>query len=989
MISNDFFKTNNELHLYANKMGLLLHTSGVLAKSRDLNEILQVLSDTAAKIIENGSAAVYLSESPKIFLGATTPALPESFPDFLRYAEIEDHPNIQKAISTKNTVILPDTQTAQLSAAEKEISEIRNLRTIIYIPLIGSKGVLGVYIVGSVGIPCAFSKPQLTLWQTLSAQAAIAIENANLYNSLQKELEQRKQSEHIQSTVYKIAESANTLKNLEDLFHSVHKNISKIMPAENFFIALYDSITDKIHFPYFIDQQDSGQEPINKTEGLTGYVFRTGKSLLVTPSIEQELLDKKEVTEIGSPATSWLGVPLKTKDSIIGVIAVQSYTENTHYWQKEKEILEYVSAQVATVIQRKQAEDERNKTLIALKESEERYRLIVENANDGIEINQNNKIIYANNRFACMLGYTNAELSKLSFDSILTENAKSELKQRDKKRQKGENLPKKYECTFYKKDKSLIYVEINYEIIQYKGAPATFAIVRDITDRKLAQAEMMRLTAAIEQAGEAFVISNPDGSILYVNPAFEQISGYKKEEILGKNPRIFKSGEHDESFYGDLWKKLINGESWRGQIVNKRKDGTNYTEDILISPVRNEKGDIIHYLAVKRDITEQLRMSEMLSQAQKMEVVGRLAGGVAHDFNNLLTVINGYSELLLKAEIPGVLNGYAEQIKNAGDRATRLTSQLLAFSKKQVIQPRVFDLNILISEQLKMLNRLLGEDVVITTLLKAQNALVRADYGQIEQVIMNIIVNARDAMPKGGKLTIETHQVDLDEEYFKTHVDSGQGTYIMLAITDNGIGMDDKIKAHIFEPFFTTKGKSGGTGLGLSIVYGIIRQSQGSVYVYSEQNKGTTFKIYLPLIDEKPADIPERKVDLTRYSGTETILLVEDDTAVQGIVEQTLTNYGYNVLTANNGEEGLFLYSRKKDVIDLILTDVIMPFMGGKELSEKLLEKTPELKIIFFSGYTDNSIINHGILHDKIEFLQKPFSSADLVNKVRMVLDKI
>jgi two-component system cell cycle sensor histidine kinase/response regulator CckA len=979
-------QVKEELHQYAEQMALLLKSNEALSKSLDMAEILQILTDSAAGIIDNGSAAVYILNDRKLYLGATTPALPPDFPEFLRDAPLDDHPHIEQVVTTESPYILPDTKSTELTDAEREVSEMRSLRTIAYIPLVGNNGVLGVFIVASVNEPRPFSEFHLTLCHTLAAQASIAIENAHLYKSLQDELEQRKQTELVQTAIYKIAESVHTTKNLKDLFRAVHEHIGVIMPAKNFYIALHDPETDLLHFEYYVDEHDPSQYPIKTTEGLTGCVFRNGTPLLVTPEFEKELLKRKEVTEIGPPAVSWLGVPLKIDDQVKGVLAVQSYSEDVRYGEKEKSILEYVSRQVASVIQRKRVEEERIEIINILKENEERYRLIVENANDGIEITQNDRILYANKRFAEMLGYTTEELNDLRISQVFTEQAAAELEERGKLRQSGEIVPKNYETTLYKKDHSIIHVEVNYETIKYKDAPATFAIIRDINERKQAEAEMARLIAAIEQAGEVFVITDTEGTIQYVNPSFEQVTGFKKDEVIGQNPRIFQSGEHDKAFYQELWDTLLRGKTWRGRIVNKKKDGTNYTEDAVISPVRDESGRTIYYAAVKRDVTEQLRTSEMLHQSQKMQIVGQLAGGIAHDFNNLLTIINGYSDLILGTEIPSRLKLPLEQIKNAGERAARLTTQLLAFSRKQIIQPKIIDLNQLVTEQIKMLRRLLGEDIEIITLLTSENVAIKADPGQIEQIVMNITINARDAMPKGGKLTIETDIKHFDKDYIKNHPGTESGQYAMLAVSDTGIGMSEAIKAHIFEPFFTTKGRDRGTGLGLATVYGIVSQNKGFIYVYSEENKGSTFKIYFPLMEQASNVLSNIEDDSDSLHGEETILLVEDDTGVRNITERTLSEYGYSVITASNGEEGFRLYNENKDKVDLLLTDVIMPLMSGKELSEKLLKENPDLKVIFFSGYTDNSIVHHGILDEGVEFIQKPYSHIDLAKRIKDIL---
>jgi PAS domain S-box-containing protein len=378
---------------------------------------------------------------------------------------------------------------------------------------------------------------------------------------------------------------------------------------------------------------------------------------------------------------------------------------------------------------------------------------------------------------------------------------------------------------------------------------------------------------------------------------------------------------------------------------------------------------------------------EQLRQSQKMEAVGRLAGGVAHDFNNLLTAITGYSELTLK-RLPGddPLRRNVEEIKRAGERAASLTRQLLAFSRKQVLQPVVMDLQAVVSDMEKMLRRLIGEDIELRTVLGGELGSIKADPGQIEQVIMNLAVNARDAMPAGGKLTIETQNVYLGEDYATRHIAVKPGAYIMMAVTDTGTGMDEQTQRRIFEPFFTTKEMGKGTGLGLSTVYGIVKQSGGNIWVYSEVSRGTTFKIYLPRVDEGAQDYKRSaEVEESLY-GTETILVAEDDERLRNLVREVLEGYSYKVLLAANGSVALSIFERQEEPVHLLLTDVIMPGMSGRELADRLTRLHPEIKTLYMSGYTDDAIVHHGVLDADTSFIQKPFDSAALARKVREVL---
>lgn len=522
----------------------------------------------------------------------------------------------------------------------------------------------------------------------------------------------------------------------------------------------------------------------------------------------------------------------------------------------------------------------------------------------------------------------------------------------------------------------------------YKGGRIEHYI--DITDQKRADAERIRLATALEQIGEGVIITDEAANIQYVNPAFEKITGFTREEVLGKNPRLLQSGKHDRTFYRELWDALIAGCVWKGRFVNKKKDGTLYKEDATISPVTNKHGNTINYVGVKRDVTREMKLEEQLRQAQKMESIGVLAGGVAHDFNNLLTTIMGNADLALmelKEDTSAQRN--VLEIQKAAQRAASLTRQLLTFSRKQIIKPAVLNLNHVVSDLEKMLRRLIGEDIDFLTAYEPEPWHVFVDPGQMEQVVMNLVVNARDAMPKGGELTIETANVELDLAYLEDHgVENTPGPYVMLAVTDTGAGIDPDIRPHIFDPFFTTKERGHGTGLGLSTVYGIVKQNKGYLWVYSEPGEGTTFKIYLPRSIEEQELLNEAVPAGEQLRGSETVLVVEDDEMLRNMAKEMLQGYGYKVILAKNGEEALKKAANHEFPIHIMLTDVVMPGMDGRELAEKIQAEITDIKILYMSGYTDNAIAHHGVLDQGLDFIQKPFSTEDLGHKVREVLDK-
>jgi nitrogen-specific signal transduction histidine kinase len=410
---------------------------------------------------------------------------------------------------------------------------------------------------------------------------------------------------------------------------------------------------------------------------------------------------------------------------------------------------------------------------------------------------------------------------------------------------------------------------------------------------------------------------------------------------------------------------------------------------LSVTPVRDSHGTITHYVGVQRDVTDSKLVAEQLRQSQKMEAIGRLAGGIAHDFNNILTIMLGNTELALEdLDAQRDCRELLQEILQTGGRAAGLTRQLLAFSRRQVLEPRILDLNAIVSESQKMLKRLIGEDVLLSTSLEPQLRKIEADPVQLEQILLNMTVNARDAMPKGGKLIIETRNIDLDPTHALTAGGEVRpGPYVMLAVTDTGAGMNEEIKSRIFEPFFTTKERGRGTGLGLATVYGIVQQSGGYIWVYSEPNHGTTFKIYLPehaAGGETAIRKPPAHKDLR---GSETLLIVEDELQVRAIARRMLEGQGYRVLEASSGEEALALARSFAEPIDLLITDVIMPGMSGKELAGAFCAARPQASVLFVSGYTDNTILQHGVLEEGVAFLQKPFSQESLAVKVRDVLD--
>jgi two-component system, cell cycle sensor histidine kinase and response regulator CckA len=673
---------------------------------------------------------------------------------------------------------------------------------------------------------------------------------------------ERKAGEQLQTALYRIAAIASSAEDPQQLFAGIHSTVSELMDARNFYLALYDAGSNLLTFPYFVDEKDKAPEPRPPIKGLTEYLLRTGQPLLATPQVFQHLVSSGEVETVGTNSVDWLGVPLKAGDTTFGALVIQSYSQNVRYGEREKEILTFVSQNVASAIQHKRSQQ-------ALRESEVRYRTLVQSAVYGIfGWSLEDRFTDVNPALVSMLGYDSAE-----------------------------------------------------EVLA------------------------LRMTQDV-----------------YLDPA-------QHKEIVDSLQTI-----------GQL--RGVEAQ-WR------RKDGKTITVRLSGRSMRADAGTAGGFEMIVEDITERRLLEDQLRQSQKMEAVGQLAGGVAHDFNNLLMVIKGNSQLLLeKLHAADSRRAGVEQIEKAAEKAASLTSQLLAFSRKQVVAFRVLDLNALLTHVEQLLRRLLGEQIELRIETKEDLGHVKADPGQVEQVILNLALNARDAMPEGGRLILQVTNEDLGEHYGTQRASVKPGRYVLLAVSDTGTGMNADILPHIFEPFFTTKPVGKGTGLGLSTVYGIVKQSGGYIWASSELGQGTTFKVYLPRVDQ-PVESPDvfRPMSGT-YRGSETVLLVEDEDGVRSLIQMVLKRNGYTVIECRNAEEALRTLEDTGLSIQLLLTDLILPRMTGRELAERVGAMRPDTRILFMSGYTDDTVLRHGVLDSKSAFLQKPFSMELLLQKVRDVLGR-
>ncbi len=679
--------------------------------------------------------------------------------------------------------------------------------------------------------------------------------------AVNRDITEQRRAERVQSAAFLISEAANRTQNLQELFRAIHEIVGGLMPARNFYVALYDPAGDLISYPYHEDEHDVVPAPHRPGRGLTELVLKRGERLLVTPERPGPERDGT-VDLVGTRSLDWLGVPLKVGERTIGMFAVQSYSRQVRYGEHEAQILQLVASQVATAIERQRLETARR--------GEQEFLRQV------IDLNPN-----------------------------------------------------------------LIFVK------------------------------------------------DWDGRFTLVNSAIAELYGAAAEDLIGKGDGAFNVNADEVAQYRrDDLEAMTTG---RPKFILEESNtdartGRQRWFQVIKVPLRSADG-APHVLGVATEITQRKELENQLRQAQKMEAVGQLAGGIAHDFNNVLTAILGYTRLLLKEpELGTRQRDDITEIEEAAQRAASLTRQLLAFSRKQVMQPTVLNVNEVVQGMRSLLRRLIGEHITLVAAFDPERVFVRADQGQLQQVIVNLSVNARDAMPAGGTLMLATARVDLDAAFKASHPGSTVGPHVRLLVSDNGTGMDGEVRRRVFEPFFTTKAVGKGSGLGLATVYGIVKQSGGYIDVESQPGHGSTFTIYLPRVAAPTEPVAEPPAPPPR-PGRETVLLVEDESGVRALARRALKEFGYRVLEATNGAEALTVARACNDPIDLLLTDVVMPEMGGRELAQVLKQERPETRVLFTSGYPDSGGMALDVAESGVPYLPKPYTPNELAQKVRDVLD--
>ena len=784
--------------------------------------------------------------------------------------------------------------------------------------------------------------------------------------------------------------------NEEELLQEICRIICEHAGYRMAWVGMAENDTDKSMRPVawagdeegYLSKASISWADTERDRGPTGVSIRTGQTVYIQDVSTDPRMARWRMEALKRGYHSSIALPLKDKEGQpFGALTIYS-AETNAFNADEIHLLEELAADLAYGITYLRARIAHAQVAAALQESETELRMILDSMHTGLLIidADTHTIVEVNPLAAKLVGEPKEKIVGRVCHNFVCPAEKGRCPVTDL----GQTVDNS-ERVLLKADGTKLPIIKTVGPFTLRGRRYLVESFVDITERKQAEAEHQRLATAMEQAAEAIVITDAQANILYVNPAFGKITGYTRPEALGQNPRILKSGRQDAAFYKHMWDTLTRGEVWHGHFVNKRKDGSLYEEEATISPIRDAAGTITNYVAIKLDVSHEVELEQRIRQAQKMEAVGRLAGGVAHDFNNILQAIFGFCGILLDG-MPETetLRRDVDEIKNAADRAAGLTRQLLAFSRRQMIAPIVMDLNAVIANTKKMLQRMIGEDIEVITQLAPDLRRVKADPGNMAQILMNLAVNARDAMPQGGRITIGTANIALNEDSAGAIPYARLGAFVCLSVTDTGCGMSKEILQHIFEPFFSTKGPDKGTGLGLSVIYGIARQHEGWVNVYSEVGHGTTFKVYLPVYAGETAGLPllpVREQEPSPRGHGERILVIEDDPTVCRIVQRVLKDAGYEVHFAASAASARQLFAKEDGRFDLLFSDVVLPDGNGFDLAEEFRARDPLLAVLLSSGYTDERVRWGDPKAQGFHFIQKPYVAGDLLRTIHEILE--
>jgi PAS domain S-box-containing protein len=812
--------------------------------------------------------------------------------------------------------------------------------------------------------------------------------------ALEQEILKLRRFEKVSQTLNNISKSVNFADTLNDLCLSIQAALGEIIDTSHFSIILVEKNDGSLRLQYPTNRFNNRLRCHDINATLAAAVIKAGQPAWAAGEGVIEALERLGLSATNTAdCKSWLGVPLCLRDRVMGAMTVWSDVDSNRFYQEDLDLMVLATDHVAAAIDHKRADQ-------ALSESEERYRRLVENATDAIYLADVKGNILNVNKAACeILQFTEKELLQLNLFDLSPDHTKSQYNAFLES--EPDDTPTLIESKHRKKDGTFFPVEINLVAYTQDDNRYILGVARDISTRKKAEAEVMasaervqRFFSSIDDA--IFVhplLEEGFGPILEVNDIACIRYGYTRQEYASMTAKDISKPAHTQRYgSANFRKRLLEAGKIIFEAVHVKKNGDEFPVEINASVVEQYGKPFI--LSVVRDITdrknaqqERKKLESQLIQSQKMESIGQLAGGVAHDLNNLLTPILGYSELLkLELDESEEQKRILEEIIGAGKRARDLVRQLLAFSRKQTLAYKSVDINWVIDNIRKLLVRTIKENVHINVHSGLDLPLIKADVGQIEQVIMNLSVNAADAMPHGGTLTIETSPLFADPSYAQARLGMTPGAYILLSVSDTGAGMDDETRQNVFEPFFTTK--EHGTGLGMATVFGIVKQHNGYIDVYSELEKGTTFNVYLPITgDAVTAEKALERETIADLRGSETILLAEDNAHVRNLTYDILKSQGYNVLLAGSGKEALEVFYAYDGQIDLLLSDVIMPTMNGKELYNRIRESAPSIKLIYMSGYPQDVISHHGVLEKGTHFIQKPFSSIEIAKQIRMVLE--